>query len=433
MAAALENLVAEELQARVRAEWLATTDRERERRHSPAWSEAIAAPSDAWSRLADAAWAWCLRAARNLLADARAGESATGAEPVGGDMIAALEPALSQTAEEILESFVNAALVDAICTSEPDIAERAKAILWERLQRAIEGCAEAFAHTAQGAGLDRADLVQVAWVHLFADEDQDDADPEVRRIGEARIRRYDSHYADEAGVRHFPRVETFVDKVVRRLFISETGRSQEPSARRRPGEETAPAPGSPAHQELAAEVLARIEGDAKLSLLRSATSLRQRIANQPPHVLQRALTDRRELRKLARPPERKEIGLGELSRGGKGDGDGESETERLDAEAARRRLREETTRREAEEFLDVLRLGLEHCRASGIDPRKLVAFEARWTQGMRFREIRDLPEVARSVGWIHRAVEEVQDRLAEFFEQYFPELASGGDLRRRAR
>jgi hypothetical protein len=179
--------------------------------------------------------------------------------------------------------------------------------------------------------------------------------------------------------------------------------------------------------------LARITADPKLALLRSAASLQQRIENQPPHVLERALADRRELRKLARPPEHKEVSLGEMSSDvGESDGD-DNESDRFDGDVSRRHNRADAERRRLDDLIEAVGMGIERCRAEGLAERKLIAFQARWVQGLKFKEIRQLPEVGRSVGWIHRSVEEVQERLGAFLAEHFPDLISIDDLRRRPR
>lgn len=384
MAVVLESRVASELKARVRARWSGGAGGD------PSGLTPAAVPAEAtWQGLEAVVEAWCARRAVGLLAEL--------ADPLPPDAgsLATLEPSLETAADDICEALRDAALVETLRGGPSEAAADAGRRLWERLQGCVRRCAETFARTAQAAGLEVDDLVQAAWVHLFADEDQHDADPEVRRAGEARIRRYDPYFTAPDGQQHFPRLETFVDKVARRLFISATGRSRQPSARRRPGEVPGPAAGSPEHQRLIEQVLQRIENDPKLALLRSAASLRQCVQTQPPHVLQRALADRRELRKLARDADRKEVSLADFS--------------------------------------EAIAMGIEHCRAAGVPERKLVAFRARWVQGLKFKEICQLPEVGRSVGWIHSAVEEVQDELEAFLAENFPDLVPGHSWRRRPR
>ena len=177
-------------------------------------------------------------------------------------------------------------------------------LLWERYQGRVLSKAVAFARVAAREQLTPHDLCQMAYLKFFADKARDAEDPEVRRKGEASIRRYNPLYAGDgktgAPSRGFATLATFVDNVLRNYFIQEMRRSRHSSgmggagrSKHQPGESQPAA--TPSHAQSVEKALDRIMQHPKFGIRKSCRELRTFLQNQSEESLRRAIADDSEL------------------------------------------------------------------------------------------------------------------------------------------
>ena len=385
-----------------------------------------------WNRMRPAVDVWCLRHAQRILRTAADSPAMSDAER---------SEAIRRAEQRILDALIDAALVEILNRRSLGCTRRARELLWDRHEEQVHQKAEAFERSARWRG-EGMDLCQSAYLHIFQDKAEGAEDPQVRRKGEARVRRYRPLYEGDADGEETPHpyatLTTFLDHVLRNLFIqlTRTKRLRGKSKKRVERELPPDAGGAMPRERLVDRVLDRLMQHPKSGACESGHNLRSFLQNQSAKVLRRAAEDDSALLALMNLIPgigRQLVGIPDRKRGEDSNGRWEDFEWKASADSNRRHLQELRNAEIREVLADILarlRKAPPSGRRRSRKPlNKVNVFEQHWWHEMTLKDI--VAEVKRSIGSVSEAITEIESKIKDIIRREYPELAQQFAARRR--